>query len=101
MAKKTHVIQLSARAQKDFKAIQRYTLTQYGEKQVSEYSGKLKIGLENIAKNPDLGHSRPDIPGRYRSYRVGKHSVISRMDDGIIFIVVILHGSMDFLNQLK
>ena len=102
MAKRIYVIQLSARAQKDFKAIQRYTLKQYGEKQVLRYSTMMKTGIETIAKNPALhGHSRPDIPERYQSYQVGKHSVIYRVSDHIIFIVAILHGNMDFMSQLK
>ncbi len=102
MANKTYAIQLSSRAQQDFKTIQRYTLKQHGEKQVLRYSAMMKKGLETIAKNPELhGHSRPDIPERYRSYQVGKHSVIYRMDDDIIFVVAILHGSMDFMSQLK
>ena len=102
MAKKKYTVQLSERAQKDFKAIQRYTLKRYGEKQVLQYSTMMKTGIENIAKNPTLyGHSRPDIPERYRSHQVGEHSIIYRVDKNNIFIVAILHGRMDFRNQLQ
>jgi plasmid stabilization system protein ParE len=38
MAKRKYAVQLSERAQKDFKAIQRYTLKRYSEKQVLKYS---------------------------------------------------------------
>ena len=102
MAKRKYVIQLSARAQQDFKAIHRYTLKQYGEKQVLKYSTVMKTGLEKLAKDPERhGHFRPDIPERYRSYQVGKHSVIYRVDEHKIFVVAILHGSMDFMSQLQ
>ncbi len=102
MAKRKYAIQLSERAQKDFKAIQRYTLTHYGEKQVLKYSKIMKTGLENIAKNPALcGHYRPDIPKHYKSYQIGEHSLIYRVDKDQIFIVAILHGSMDFRSQLQ
>lgn len=102
MAKRKYVVQLSARAQKDFKAIQQYTLKQHGEKQVLKYSTVMKTGLEKLAKDPELyGHFRPDIPERYRAYQIGKHSVIYRVDERTIFVVAILHGSMDFMSQLQ
>ena len=101
MAKRKYAVQLSERAQKDFKAIQRYTLKQYGEQQVLKYSTMMKSGIEHIAGNPARhGHSCPDIPERYRSHQVGEHSIIYRVDENNIFIVAILHGRMDFRNQL-
>jgi plasmid stabilization system protein ParE len=102
MAKRKYAVQLSERAQKDFKAIQRYTLKRYSEKQVLKYSKMIKSGIEHINENPALyGHSRPDIPERYKSHQVGEHSIIFRVDENKIFIVAILHGSMDFRNQLQ
>jgi len=102
MAKRKYAVQLSERAQKDFKAIQRYTLKRYSEKQVLKYSKMIKSGIENINENPALsGHSRSDIPERYRSHQVGEHSIIFRVEENKIFIVAILHGSMDFRNQLQ
>jgi plasmid stabilization system protein ParE len=102
MAKRKYAVQLSERAQKDFKAIQRYTLKRYSEKQVLKYSKMIKSGIEHINENPVLyGHSRTDIPERYRSHQVGEHSIIYRVDENKIFIVAILHGSMAFRNQLQ
>ena len=102
MAKRKYAVQLSERAQKDFKAIQRYTLKRYDEQQVLKYSTMMKSGIEHIVGNPTLyGHSRPDIPERYRSHQVGEHSIIYRVDGNKIFIVAILHGSMDFRNRLQ
>ena len=102
MAKRRYVVQLSERAQKDFKAIQRYTLKQYSKQQVLKYSKTIKSGIEKISKNPELyGHSRPDIPERYRSHQVGEYCIICRVDEKTIFIVAIFHRSLDFLTQLQ
>ena len=102
MAKRKYAVQLAERAQKDFKAIQRYTLKRYGEKQVLKYATMMKSGIENIAGNPTLyGHARPDIPERYKSHQVGEHSIIYRLDENKIFIVAILHGRMDFRKRLQ
>jgi len=102
MVKKKNTVRLSERAQKDFKAIQRYTFKRYGEKQVLKYSKLIKSDLEKISENPVLhGHFRYDIPERYRSHQVGEHCIIYRIDENKVFIVAILHGSMDFENQLS
>lgn len=95
-------IQISARAEKDFKSIQRYTLKTYGDKQAWFYVGMLSEGLRKLADNPKLyGHSRPDIPQIYRAYKIGEHSLIYRIEADIVYLVAILHGSMDFSSQLK
>jgi len=95
-------IAFSSRAEKDFKSIQRYTLKTYGDKQVWIYTGMLKEGLRKLAENPKLyGHSRPDIPQIYRAYKIGEHSLVYRIDSDTVYLVAILHGSMDFSSQLK
>lgn len=95
-------IQISARAEKDFKAIQRYTIKAYGDNQAWVYAGMLREGLRKLTDKPKLyGHSRPDIPQIYRAYKVGEHSLIYRIEGDIVYLVAILHGSMDFTSQLK
>lgn len=97
-----YTIQLSARAEKDFKAIQRYTLKTYGEKQVWIYTGMLKEGIQRLEENPALyGHTRPDIPQTYRAYKIAEHSLIYRIEDRMVYLVAILHGNMNFPSQLK
>ncbi|WP_454063018.1 type II toxin-antitoxin system RelE/ParE family toxin [Candidatus Nitrospira salsa] len=82
--------------------MQRYTFKRYGEKQALKYSKLIKSGLEKIPQNPVLyGHFRYDIPEQYKSHQVGKHSITYRIDENKIFIVTILHRSMDFENQLS
>lgn len=95
-------VQLSARATKDFKDIQRYTLKTYGDKQVWRYTRLLKDGIEKLQQNPSLyAHARPDIPQTHRACKIGEHSLICRIEGQIIYIVAILHKRMDFISQLK
>jgi len=99
---KNYTIQFSARAEKDFKSIQRYTLKTHGEKQLWIYTGMLKEGLRKLEDKPKLyGHSRPDIPKTYLSYKIAEHSLIYRIEDQTVYLVAILHGQMDFGSQLK
>mgnify|MGYP002622583372 CR=1 FL=1 len=102
MADKKYSIRISARLEKNFKAIQRYTLQTYGENQAWKYVGMLKEGFRKLEENPGLyGHTRPDLPQIYRAYKIGEHSLIYRIEDRIVYLVAILHGSMDFTSQLK
>jgi toxin ParE1/3/4 len=97
-----YTIQFSARAERDFKSIQRYTLKNFGEKQVWIYTGMLKEGLRRLEENPKLyGHTRPDIPQIYRSYKIAEHSLIYRIEERTVFLLAILHGNMDFKSHLK
>ena len=97
-----YTVQLSARAIKDFKSIQRYTLKTYGEKQVWKYTSLLKEGIEKLQENPALyGHTRPDIPQAYRACKIGEHSLIYRIEGQTIYLIAILHKNMDFIAQLK
>jgi plasmid stabilization system protein ParE len=95
-------IYFSARATKDFKSIQRYTLKKFGENQVWKYTGMLQEGLRRLEENPKLhGHHRPDIPKKYLSSNVGGHSLIYRVNEKDVYLVAILHSQMDFVHQLS
>lgn len=96
----SYTIQLSHRAQQDFKNIQRYTLDKHGKTQVLKYSTLIKACFETLATNPLLGHWRPDIPQTYKAYHAGQHIIVYRVQEHIIYVVAILHSSMDFIHQL-
>lgn len=97
-----YTVVLSARAEKDFISIQKYTLKIHGEKQLWKYASVLKEGLAKLENNPGLsGHLRPDIPKGYRACKIGEHSLIYRMENRTVYVVAILHGSMDFPAHLR
>ncbi|MGR3177252.1 MAG: type II toxin-antitoxin system RelE/ParE family toxin [Candidatus Anammoxibacter sp.] len=54
-----------------------------------------------MATPPFLGHSRPDIPTEYRAYQAGQHIIIFRIKDTTIYVVRVLHGSMDFIDMFS
>ncbi len=102
MPKKNYTVELTKRAEKDFKSIQRYTLQKYGAQQVIKYSEQIKDGLNNLCENPALyGHGRPDIPEKCRAYRLGEHSIVYRVEKNTVFVLAILHGNMNFIEQLR
>jgi toxin ParE1/3/4 len=97
----SYILYLSERAKNDYKKIQRYTKKSYGKEQVLKYASMLKECLEKITGNPMLGHFRPDIPQTYKAYSAGEHIIVYRLENQTVYVVAILHGSMDFLSQLE
>ncbi|MEH2060007.1 MAG: type II toxin-antitoxin system RelE/ParE family toxin [Nostoc sp.] len=97
----SYILYLSERAKRDYKKIQRYTRDTYGREQVLKYASLLKVCLEKITDNPMLGHWRADIPKTYKAYSAGEHIIIYRVEGQTVYVIAILHGSMDFLHQLE
>ncbi len=97
----SYTLHISERAQRDYKKIQRYTRNLYGKEQVLKYASMLKECFEKITNNPMLGHRRPDIPQTYKVYSAGEHIIVYRVEGQTVYVVAILHSSMDFLRQLE
>lgn len=95
-----YVLYLSEESEKDLKDIQKYTFCEYGEEQVYKYNDVFKKSFQMILDNPDIGHSRPDIPSEYKAYQVGQHIIIFRIEGSIVYVVRVLHSSMDFIDKL-
>ena len=91
---------LSSVAQRDIEGILQYTLEEYGENQAEKYKDILNQKLIAIKENSGLGHHRKDIPDRYKAYRAKEHFIIFRVDGNNIYVVRVLHGSMDFTNKV-
>jgi toxin ParE1/3/4 len=95
----SYTLYISERAKSDYKNIQRYTRDFYGKEQVLKYSALIKDCFAKITENPMLGHQRADIPQMYKAYNVGKHVIVYRVEEQMVYVVTILHGSMDFSHK--
>ncbi len=96
-----YTLHISARAQRDYKKIQRYTRDSYGKEQVLKYAALLKGCFEKITDNPMLGHWRPDIPRTHKAYNAGEHIIVYRVEDQTVYVVAILHSRMDLSRHLE
>jgi len=76
-----YTLHISARAQHDYKKIQRYTRDSYGKEQVLKYAALLKGCFEKITDNPMLGW-RPDIPQTHKAYNAGEHIIVYHAELG-------------------
>ncbi len=99
MSDNIYVLNISQDAYDDLTDIQQYTLETFGESQLIKYESLLNEELLLISSNPEIGHSRPDIPNEYLAWPVGEHIFIYRTEDAIIYLVRVLHNRMDFRFQ--
>jgi toxin ParE1/3/4 len=88
-------IRIRPRAREDLKAIWRYTLRQWGERQADLYLQQLDHGIRSLADFPDLGVPSDHTRAGYRKLHVNRHLIFYRPDDSRVEIVRVLHQAMD------
>ena len=82
-------------ARDDLGAISVYTFTKWGGEQTIKYTEELYKTISSIANNPDTGKSRYGVPNVIKGRKSGRHVVFYRSIGQTIFIMRILHESMD------
>ena len=86
---------LSGKAEEDLLDIYFYSFEQFGESQADAYLMGLEERLETLAENPNLGRQIDHIREGYFRFEYVRHSIFyTQLDEGI-FVVRVLHGSMD------
>ena len=90
-----YVLDLSQEARDDIRSILQYTFETYGEAQADAYENVLNKALVSIIGSPGIGHKRLDLPSDCRAFQAGQHLVIFRVEETVIYVLRILHGSMD------
>ncbi len=82
-------------AREDLEAIAVYSFIKWGEEQTTRYTEELYKTITNIANNPETGKSRYGVPKVIKGSKSGRHVVFYRIAGQTIFIIRILHESMD------
>jgi toxin ParE1/3/4 len=93
-------LELTEAAESDLEAILNYTALQWGEQQVDVYLAVIEKALQTIQDNPDLGRAKYGVSGQLKGYKAGKHIIFYRLEDTTIYVVRILHGSMNYPSHL-
>ena len=94
--------EISKAAEKDWRGIVRYTLDNFGKRQVQKYTNSLLKCLDDLANGT----------GQYKKIDVSSHHIlIKRCQNHYIFalnqpdrpllIIAILHEQMDLIQRLK
>ncbi len=99
--RKTLNLELSQPAIDDLRDIAQYTFTRYGERQMEDYLDVLEAGMELLSQNPEIGHSRFDLPEGYKCLTVEKHLLIFTIQSESIMVARILHQRLDLQRRLS
>ena len=92
---------LSVYARTDIKKLFRYSYQQFGESQALKYKTELEACLQLLADNPDLGRKCDHIRQGYQRHEYARHIIFYRKRKTDIFIVKILHESMDAKRHIE
>jgi toxin ParE1/3/4 len=90
-----HQLKITAPALSDVEAIAAYTYERWGELQTKAYMTQIESTIQTIGSDPALGRERYGVPRAIKGRKSGSHIVFYRVQDRTIFIMRILHESMD------
>lgn len=91
---------LAVAARKDFKNIAKYTQNQWGKQQRYFYMKSLDETFQFLAEHQNSGAHCSYIYPELRKHRHKQHTIYYLIKADHIFIVRILHSSMDVKTQL-
>lgn len=79
----------------DLESIAIYTVRQWGEEQSVKYTRQIWAALQAIQAKPNSGRERYGVPKVIRGRKSGSHVIFYRCEGQTIYIMRILHESMD------
>lgn len=85
----------SPAAERDLAEIWHYSFGQWGLQQADHYIAILRAAAERLGQNPHSGVACNEIREGYRQLPSGPHRLYHRIDDGILYILRVLHQSQD------
>lgn len=85
---------LSQLAAKDFAAIYEYSLLNFGAEQADAYTHDLEKLFELLHQSPFMGNVYEEVGDNVRVHYHQKHSIFYQQRSSNIFILRILHSSM-------
>jgi toxin ParE1/3/4 len=87
-------------AERDLIKIYHDTVKEWGIAQADKYDTELENTVDLLANNPNLGRNCNEIRGELKRHEHGRHIIFYRKRKADIFIIRIIHGSMDVKRHL-
>ena len=91
---------LSPVARRDIRQIWRYSFRQWGEPKADAYIRDINHYFVRLSERPDRGKPCDYIRSGYFRANYESHAIFFRLEDEGIFIIRVLHQSMDFDRHL-
>jgi len=90
----------SKRAERDLIKTYLDTVKEWGIVQADKYDAELENTVDLLADNPDLGRNCDEIRNGLKRHEHGRHIIFYRKRKTDIFIIRIIHDSMDVKRHL-
>lgn len=94
-------IKYSRRASADLEDITDYTARTWGAQQAKKYIRDIRAKIHDIAKGDVITQSLEGVEGNLFKVRASRHLIICEQKAGAVFIVRILHDSMDIPRHIS
>ena len=91
---------LSSRGEADLAEIADYTIESFGTEQARRYIEGLEVCFRALADKPSDGRDADELAPNLRRLRYQSHMIFYIPDEDGVFIVRVLHKSMDFQRHL-
>ncbi len=88
-------------AKHDLKRIYDYSISNWGDRQASDYLDKLKTLFWELTEQPEMGIMREELLPNIHSFSVNSHVVFYRLQQSQVEVVRVLHGRQDTQRHIK
>lgn len=92
---------LSRRALLDLDEIEQYSLEKWGAEVAALTNSQFEQALELLKEQPSLLKSKPDVFESLMFYRVKRHFFVCTSKDPNVYVLAVIHGSMDLPERLS
>jgi len=94
-------VHLTDRALHDIADIEAHSIVKFGKRVANQYLTKLEAGIGRVTDNPDLLRGEAFFHESLKFYRIEQHLLVCETGiEGKIFILTLLHASMDIPSRL-
>ena len=94
------LLKLTWRALADLRAIERYSVKEWGRRTANDYLVDIAAALDRLSEDSAILRLEPDFsPGLY-FYRVKKHVLVCDYQGDTVIVLTLIHTSMDVPTRL-
>lgn len=91
---------LTDRAVRDIANIRDYSGERFGRRVASQYLSTIENTLNLLKSNPLLLRDQPELHSWFKFYRCKKHFLVCDQQAGDIYVLTLIHTSMDVPTRL-
>ena len=93
-------VKYSSKAYRDLVEMKQFGILNFGRVHADAYQAKIKKALKRIGMYPEGARIREELAMPVRILPVGSHLIVYELQDGLVVIVRVLHGSQNILGHL-